>query len=146
MCLEITESAIMDDPNRAQQTLVHFHEMGLQMSIDDFGTGYSSLAYLKRLPVHELKIDRSFVMNMHRDPQDAKIVRSVVDLAHNLGLKVTAEGLEEEAAWSLLGELGCDIAQGYWIAKPMPADQLPQWVAGWTSPSARATEKVAVAV
>jgi diguanylate cyclase (GGDEF)-like protein len=135
MCLEITESAIMDDPNRAQQTLEQFHDMGLQMSIDDFGTGYSSLAYLKRLPVHELKIDRSFVMNMHHDAQDAKIVRSVVDLAHNLGLKVTAEGLEEGAAWGLLGELGCDIAQGYWIAKPMPAEHLPAWVAGWVAPT-----------
>ncbi|MEY4764806.1 MAG: hypothetical protein RI907_1479 [Pseudomonadota bacterium] len=134
MCLEITESAIMDDPNRAQQTLGLLYDMGLQMSIDDFGTGYSSLAYLKRLPVHELKIDRSFVMNMHRDAQDAKIVRSVVDLAHNLGLKVTAEGLEEAAAWPLLGQLGCDIAQGYWIAKPMPADQLPAWAAAWAAP------------
>lgn len=138
MCLEITESAIMDDPNRAQQTLEQFHDMGLQMSIDDFGTGYSSLAYLKRLPVHELKIDRSFVMNMHHDAQDAKIVRSVVDLAHNLGLKVTAEGLEEGAAWGLLGELGCDIAQGYWIAKPMPAEQLPAWVAAWVAPTLHA--------
>lgn len=143
MCLEITESAIMDDPNRAQQTLEQFHDMGLQMSIDDFGTGYSSLAYLKRLPVHELKIDRSFVMNMHRDAQDAKIVRSVVDLAHNLGLKVTAEGLEEGAAWGLLGELGCDIAQGYWIAKPMPADQLPQWAAGWQPPLPPANRQTA---
>lgn len=143
MCLEITESAIMDDPNRAQQTLEQLHDMGLQMSIDDFGTGYSSLAYLKRLPVHELKIDRSFVMNMHHDAQDAKIVRSVVDLAHNLGLKVTAEGLEEGAAWGLLGELGCDIAQGYWIAKPMPADQLPQWVAGWVAPAQRVSTEVA---
>ncbi len=137
MCLEITESAIMDDPHRAQQTLEQFHEMGLQMSIDDFGTGYSSLAYLKRLPVDELKIDRSFVMNMHRDAQDAKIVRSVVDLAHNLGLKVTAEGLEEGAAWGLLGELGCDIAQGYRIARPMPAEHLPQWVAAWVAPDLR---------
>lgn len=145
MCLEITESAIMDDPNRAQQTLEQFHDMGLQMSIDDFGTGYSSLAYLKRLPVHELKIDRSFVMNMHHDAQDAKIVRSVVDLAHNLGLKVTAEGLEEGAAWGLLGKLGCDIAQGYWIAKPMPADQLPQWVSSWVPPVQQASPEVAEA-
>ncbi len=145
MCLEITESAIMDDPNRAQQTLEQFHDMGLQMSIDDFGTGYSSLAYLKRLPVHELKIDRSFVMNMHHDAQDAKIVRSVVDLAHNLGLKVTAEGLEEGAAWGLLGELGCDIAQGYWIAKPMPADQLPQWVSSWVPPAKQPSPELAEA-
>jgi len=146
MCLEITESAIMDDPNRAQQTLEQFHDMGLQMSIDDFGTGYSSLAYRKRLPVPEPKIDRAFVVNMHRDAQDAKIVRSVVDLAHNLGLKVTAEGLEEGAAWGLLGELGCDIAQGYWIAKPMPAEHLPQWAAQWTPPELRdAAEKATLA-
>jgi diguanylate cyclase (GGDEF)-like protein len=134
LCLEITESAIMDDPNRAQQTLEQFHYMGVLLSIDDFGTGYSSLAYLKKLPVNELKIDKSFVMNMQRDVQDAKIVRSVVDLAHNLGLKVTAEGLEEEAAWSMLKALGCDIAQGYWIAKPMPSEQFPEWVSRWTPP------------
>jgi len=120
--------------------------MGLQMSIDDFGTGYSSLAYLKRLPVHELKIDRSFVMNMHHDAQDAKIVRSVIDLAHNLGLKVTAEGLEEGAAWGLLGQLGCDIAQGYWIAKPMPAEQLPQWVGTWVPPGQAVHAEVAHSV
>lgn len=143
MCLEITESAIMDDPNRAQQTLAQFHDMGLRMSIDDFGTGYSSLAYLKRLPVHELKIDRSFVMNMHHDAQDAKIVRSVIDLAHTLGLKVTAEGVEEGAAWALLDELGCDIAQGYWIAKPMPAEQLPRWVAQWVAPASRGVAEAA---
>ncbi len=146
MCLEITESAIMDDPNRAQQTLTQFHDMGLRLSIDDFGTGYSSLAYLKRLPVHELKIDRSFVMNMHRDAQDAKIVRSVIDMAHTLGLKVTAEGLEEGAAWQLLDELGCDIAQGYWIAKPMPAEQLPQWVTGWVAPESRGEMEIAMGV
>ena len=134
LCLEITESAIMDDPNRAQQTLEQFHYMGVKLSIDDFGTGYSSLAYLKQLPVDELKIDKSFVMNMQRDGQDAKIVRSVVDLAHNLGLKVTAEGLEEESAWAMLSSLNCDVAQGYWIAKPMPSDQFPAWVGRWRAP------------
>ncbi len=135
ICLEITESSIMDDPQRALQTLDQFHNMGLQLAIDDFGTGYSSLAYLKRLPVDELKIDKSFVMSMQRDEQDAKIVRSTIDLAHNLGLKVVAEGLEDEQAWPLLKALSCDLAQGYWIAKPMPANEFPSWVAGWTRPA-----------
>jgi len=134
MCLEITESAIMDDPNHAQQTLEQFHYMGVKMSIDDFGTGYSSLAYLKRLPVDELKIDKSFVMNMAKDSQDANIVRSVIDLAHHMGLRVVAEGLEERPAWDQLRDLHCDLAQGYWIAKPMPADQFLAWVHGWAPP------------
>src|SRR5574343_1999106 len=104
LVLEITESAIMDDPQRALQTLNRLHEMGLKLSIDDFGTGYSSLAYLKRLPVDELKIDRSFVMNMENDVQDAKIVRSTIDLAHNLGLTVVAEGVENADVLGLLHE------------------------------------------
>ncbi len=135
LCLEITERAFLDDPQRALQTLEQFHRMGLQLALDDFGTGYSSLAYLKQLPVDELKIDKSFVMNMHRDEQDAKIVRSTIDLAHNLGLKVVAEGLEDEQAWPLLKALSCDLAQGYWIARPMPASELPSWVASWARPA-----------
>ena len=135
VCLEITESSIMDDPQRALQTLDQFHKMGLMLAIDDFGTGYSSLAYLKRLPVDELKIDKSFVMNMQRDEQDAKIVRSTIDLAHNLGLKVVAEGLEDEQAWPLLKALSCDQAQGYWIAKPMPAPDFPDWIEHWVRPA-----------
>jgi diguanylate cyclase (GGDEF)-like protein len=134
LCLEITESSIMDDPQRALQTLDQLHQMGLKLAIDDFGTGYSSLAYLKRLPVDELKIDKSFVMNMQRDEQDAKIVRSTIDLAHNLGLQVVAEGLEDEQAWPLLKALSCDQAQGYWIAKPMPAADFMAWAAQWVSP------------
>jgi len=134
LCLEITESAIMDDPNHALQTLEQFHFMGVKMAIDDFGTGYSSLAYLKRLPVDELKIDKSFVMNMEHDSQDEKIVRSVIDLAHNMGLRVVAEGLEDRHAWERLGALHCDLAQGYWIAKPMPSDQFLEWLSTWQLP------------
>ncbi|WP_334188515.1 putative bifunctional diguanylate cyclase/phosphodiesterase, partial [Noviherbaspirillum sp.] len=134
-CLEITESSIMDDPVRALQTLEKLHAMGVDLSIDDFGTGYSSLAYLKRLPVDELKIDKSFVMKMEQDADDTKIVRSTIDLGHNMGLKVVAEGLENEAVWELLARLGCDIGQGYFISRPMPADQLPAWLANWTPPA-----------
>jgi diguanylate cyclase (GGDEF)-like protein len=134
LILEITESAIMDDPQRALATLERLHEMGLKLSIDDFGTGYSSLAYLKRLPVDELKIDKSFVMNMESDIHDAKIVRSTVDLAHNLGLSVVAEGMESTKSWKLLAGLRCDEAQGFLIAKPMPAEQFAAWARVWVPP------------
>jgi diguanylate cyclase (GGDEF)-like protein len=133
-CLEITESAIMDDPVRAQQTLEGLHAMGVDLSIDDFGTGYSSLAYLKRLPVDELKIDKSFVMNMERDADDTKIVRSTIDLGHNMGLRVVAEGIESEAVWELLVKMGCDQGQGYFMSRPMPSKQLPGWIKEWTPP------------
>ncbi len=144
LCLEITESAIMDDPERALSTLEHLHAMGFKLSIDDFGTGYSSLAYLKRLPVDELKIDKSFVMAMERDLDDARIVRSTIELAHNLGLSVVAEGLETVKAWAMLAQLGCDEGQGYFICKPMPQEQFIDWVKGWQPPdtSAVTTESV----
>ncbi|WP_339938495.1 EAL domain-containing protein, partial [Undibacterium luofuense] len=134
ICLEITESAIMDDPERALSTLEHLHAMGFKLSIDDFGTGYSSLAYLKRLPVDELKIDKSFVMAMERDLDDARIVRSTIELAHNLGLTVVAEGLETIQAWAMLARLGCDEGQGYYICKPMPAEQFIPWMRDWQPP------------
>jgi len=134
LCLEITESAIMDDPQRALHTLEQLHARGFKLSIDDFGTGYSSLAYLKRLPVHELKIDKSFVMAMETDLGDAKIVRSTVELAHNLGLSVVAEGVETAKAWRLLSALGCDEGQGYFIAKPMPHEQFIAWLQAWRAP------------
>ena len=124
LVLEITESAIMHDPQRALQTLERLHALGLKLSIDDFGTGYSSLAYLKRLPVDELKIDKSFVMNMESDLQDAKIVRSTIDLAHNLGLSVVAEGVETVKTWKMLAVLGCDEAQGFLFSRPVPADEI----------------------
>ena len=134
LCLEITESAIMDDPERALSTLEHLHAMGFKLSIDDFGTGYSSLAYLKRLPVDELKIDKSFVMAMERDLDDARIVRSTIELAHNLGLTVVAEGLETAKAWGMLSRLGCDEGQGYFIGKPMPHEQFIAWARDWQPP------------
>ena len=130
-CLEITESAIMDDPQRAESTLNRLAERGYKLSIDDFGTGYSSLAYLKKLPVNELKIDKSFVMAMEKDAGDAKIVRSTIDLAHNLGLTVVAEGVENEAVLTLLHELQCDEGQGYHMSKPLPVDAFCDWVARW---------------
>ena len=130
-CLEITESAIMDDPQRALSILDKLSQRGFTLSIDDFGTGYSSLAYLKRLPVDELKIDKSFVMNMQEDDDDAKIVRSTIDLAHNLGLKVVAEGVENGAILAHLRELQCDEAQGYYLAKPMPHETFDDWCVSW---------------
>ncbi len=132
-CLEITESAIMDDPQRALATLNRLSALGFKLSIDDFGTGYSSLAYLKRLPVDELKIDKSFVMSMETDLDDAKIVRSTIDLAHNLGLTVVAEGVENAKVWDLLRELDCDQAQGYHMGKPMPSDEFRKWSASWAT-------------
>lgn len=137
-CLEITESAIMDDPQRALQTLDGLHALGLHLSIDDFGTGYSSLAYLKRLPVDELKIDKSFVLKMEHDQDDIKIVKSTIDLGHNLGLRVVAEGVESLASLTLLQQLGCDQAQGYYIARPMPAADFPNWLTQWQNSAAAA--------
>ena len=132
-CLEITESAIMDDPQRAEATLGRLSERGFKLSIDDFGTGYSSLAYLKRLPVNELKIDKSFVMGMEKDESDAKIVRSTIDLAHNLGLSVVAEGVENQAILDKLRALSCDEAQGYYMSKPITLPDFIQWRARFLS-------------
>ncbi len=137
LCLEITESAIMDDPQRALQTLKRLHDLGVRLSIDDFGTGYSSLAYLKQMPLHELKIDKSFVMAMERDQADMKIVRSTIDLAHNLGLSVTAEGVETPQGYALLRAMNCDEGQGYYIAKPMPSDEFAAWHRAWQAPQMR---------
>jgi diguanylate cyclase (GGDEF)-like protein len=131
LCLEITESAIMDEPQRAEATLNALSAAGFKLSIDDFGTGYSSLAYLKRLPVDELKIDKSFVMAMEGDADDAKIVRSTIDLAHNLGLSVVAEGVENAAVLQQLRALDCDEAQGYHMSKPMPAAEFAAFAARW---------------
>ena len=135
-CLEITESAIMDDPVRAHQTLDKLHAMGMDLSIDDFGTGYSSLAYLKRLPVDELKIDKSFVLKMEKDIDDTKIVKSTIDLGHNMGLRVVAEGVENAEVMALLKDLGCDQAQGYFISRPMPATDMAQWLDNWNKQQA----------
>jgi diguanylate cyclase (GGDEF)-like protein len=122
--LEITESMLMLDPGRAQATLERLSRIGLTLSVDDFGTGYSSLANLKRLPVDVIKIDKSFVIDMAIDASDAAIVRSTIDLAHNLGLRVVAEGVESHQAWTQLVELGCDLAQGFYVSRPLPASDL----------------------
>jgi EAL domain-containing protein (putative c-di-GMP-specific phosphodiesterase class I) len=118
----------MADPRQAIAVLGELVELGVGVSVDDFGTGYSSLAYLKRLPVTELKIDKSFVQGMDRDPQDAAIVRTVLDLGANLGLTVTAEGIETAEVWTELNRLGCTLGQGYYFSKPLPADDLVRWL------------------
>jgi diguanylate cyclase (GGDEF)-like protein len=122
--LEITETTILADPFRVRQVLARLNEMGLRLAIDDFGTGYSSLAYLRRLPVQAIKIDRSFVMDMCENASDATIVRSTIDLGRNLDLDVVAEGVETQEAWDALRALGCTLAQGYFISRPLPAEEL----------------------
>jgi len=126
--LEITESSIMDDPRRALEVLNKLSEMQFRLSIDDFGTGYSSLAYLSKLPVQEIKIDQTFVMGMIKNKNDALIVKATIDLGHNLGLKVTAEGVENEEVWHLLKQMNCDIAQGYQFSPPLEKQDFYQWV------------------
>jgi diguanylate cyclase (GGDEF)-like protein len=128
LVIEITESAIMADPQHALEVLSRLYEMGVQVAIDDFGTGYSSMAYLKNLPVHELKVDRSFVSQMTSSNRDAIIVRSTVDLGRNLGLRVVAEGVEDQGTWRELDALGCDVIQGYYISRPVPANDLLSWL------------------
>ena len=128
LTLEVTESAVMTNPSDGLIILSELDKMGVTLAIDDFGTGYSSLAYLKRLPVDELKIDKSFVMEMEENENDAVIVRSTIDLAHNLGLKVTAEGVETQGAWDTLSLLGCDQSQGYFMGRPMSEENLYAWL------------------
>jgi len=131
ICLEITESGFMDEPEQALAILHRLHDLGLSLSIDDYGTGYSSLAYVKKLPVDELKIDRAFIMNMAHNKGDEMIVRSTIDLGHNLGLSVVAEGIDDEATLKMLRHLGCDYAQGFLISKPMPATAFVEWLASY---------------
>jgi len=126
--LAVTESAMMRDPEQALRTITRISQIGVRFSIDDFGTGYSSLAYLKKLPVAEVKIDRSFVRDMEEDSGDAMIVHSTIDLAHNLGLQVVAEGVENSTIMELLKRLGCDTGQGYYLAKPMSVKGVYGWL------------------
>jgi diguanylate cyclase (GGDEF)-like protein len=126
--LEITESALMADPHRVLETTTRLCRMGVAISLDDFGTGYSSLQHLRRLPLSEVKIDRSFVLGMATDRGDAAIVRSVIGLAEALGLRAVAEGVEDEATWRLLAAAGCHTAQGWFHARPMPAADLAEWL------------------
>jgi diguanylate cyclase (GGDEF)-like protein len=139
--LEITEHVLLEDPQRAADTLAALAGHGVKMSLDDFGTGYSSLVHLRRLPVSELKIDRSFVARLAVDAEDAEIVRCTVDLAHSLGLLVVAEGVEDDETWERLRDLGCDAVQGWLVAAAMPAEETTAWlrargVRGWQRPRA----------
>jgi len=129
LTLEITESTLMADPLGARAVLTQLHALGIRMAIDDFGTGYSSLGYLKELPVDEVKIDKTFVQGMGAgDQKDAAIVRSVVAMAHALGLAVVAEGVEDASTYALLKELGCDVAQGYYLSRPQPTADFERWL------------------
>ncbi len=127
--LEITEGALMADPRRVLTTITRLHRIGVGIALDDFGTGYSSLQHLRRLPLSEVKVDRSFVLGMTDDTDDAAIVRSTIGLAKALGLRVVAEGVEDERTWRMLHAAGCDVAQGWFYARPMPAEELVAWLA-----------------
>jgi diguanylate cyclase (GGDEF)-like protein len=129
--LELTESMVMEDPERAVEILGRLSAMGISLSIDDFGTGYSSMAHLKRLPVDEIKIDKSFVLDMAVDASDAVIARSIIDLGHNLGLSVVAEGVETPEVLAQLETMGCDQVQGYLFSRPLPAEDVSRWLSGW---------------
>ena len=128
LLLEVTEGSLFAESHRAATTLRRLEELGVALSLDDFGTGWSSLGHLRRLPVQELKVDRSFVSRMVEDVRDAAIVRSVVDLGVGLGMRVVAEGVEDQHTWRLLQEMGCDEAQGWLLARAQPAAQLTPWL------------------
>ena len=125
--VEVTETAVADDMKRIHQTLAELHYMGVHLAIDDFGTGYSSLAHLRKLPVDTIKIDKSFVQGLTKNEDDKAIVRATIELGHNLGLQVVAEGVEDQETWDALSALGCDLVQGYLISRPLPAADLQQW-------------------
>ena len=127
LMLEITESAIISDVARATETLNRLHDMGVRVWIDDFGTGYTSLSYIRHLPVSGIKVDKSFIAQMSEVNDDAAIVRSIVDLGRNLGLRVVAEGIENRETWDLLADLGCNEAQGFYIGHPLRAEEIPEW-------------------
>ena len=129
LTLELTESSIVADSVRTIAVMQELSQIGVHLSVDDLGTGYSSLSYLKRLPVDEVKIDKSFVMSMGGDEVDAAIVAAIVQLGHHLGLRIVAEGVEDEATWHRLADMGCDLAQGYWLSRPAPAEALTTWLA-----------------
>jgi EAL domain-containing protein (putative c-di-GMP-specific phosphodiesterase class I) len=132
---ELTESGVMSDPQKALPILRELHSLGVGLAVDDFGTGYSSLAYLRQLPVDQVKIDKSFVLGMGTDLGDLAVVRSIVELGHSLGLTVVAEGVEEDVARDQLEAMGCDVAQGYLISRPLPEDRLEAWLQARTARS-----------
>jgi EAL domain-containing protein (putative c-di-GMP-specific phosphodiesterase class I) len=126
--LELTESSAMTDPILSLDLMTRFRVKGFELSIDDFGTGYSSMVQLARMPFSEIKVDRSFVMSARKSQESRTIVKSVVDLGHSLGLVVTAEGVEDVETYKYVNSLGCDLAQGYFIARPMPGEAARMWV------------------
>ena len=128
LTLELVEDTLMADPERGQRVLGELRRLGVRTSIDDYGTGYSSLAYLRRLPADELKLDRSLTNDVGMDPRAAVIVKHTVALARDLGLSLVAEGIEDDATGLVLRDLGCDIAQGWAIARPMPVDDFLDWL------------------
>jgi EAL domain-containing protein (putative c-di-GMP-specific phosphodiesterase class I) len=128
LTLEITESSIMEDIGRAVRVLECLRDIGVRISMDDFGTGHSSLAQLRNIPLHELKVDKSFVMTILDDSQNEAIVKTTIDLAHSLNLEVVAEGVEDEATMRRIASLGCEQAQGYFLSKPVPADEFVVWL------------------
>jgi EAL domain-containing protein (putative c-di-GMP-specific phosphodiesterase class I) len=128
LTFEITESSIMNDPVRALAVLGRLRSMGIRLAIDDFGTGYSSFSHLRRLPVDEIKIDKSFVQYLATDESDLVLVRSIVDLGRNLGLRVVAEGVEDDVSWQELARLGCDVIQGYVLTPPLAPAELQRWL------------------
>jgi diguanylate cyclase (GGDEF)-like protein len=128
LTLEVTEGSVMADPARAVALLHRLRDLGVRLSVDDFGTGYSSLSYLKRLPVQEVKIDRSFITSLRAGSEDVAIVRAIVDLGRHLGLEVVAEGIEDQATWDLLASMGCDLGQGWHLGRPMPTAELLPWL------------------
>jgi EAL domain-containing protein (putative c-di-GMP-specific phosphodiesterase class I) len=130
LTLEITESAVMADPEVAIPALERLRDMGIRLSVDDYGTGRSTMTYLKRLPAHEVKIDKSFVQGIGVNRSDLILVRSTIDMAHELGFKVVAEGVEDAACLATLGELGCDVVQGWHTGRPMPAEDYIRFVRG----------------
>jgi len=132
LTLEITEDGFVGEEDRPLPTLRRLYELGVRLSVDDFGTGYSSLSYLRRLPVHEVKIDRSFVQGMATDAGDLAIVRAVVDISRHFGLAVVAEGVESELTLDLLAEIGCDIGQGFLFSRPLPYERLEAWLGART--------------
>ena len=143
LCLELTETSVMADPRRTTEALRRLGDLGITIAVDDFGTGHSALGYLRRLPVGEIKVDKSFVLAMSQSASDQAIVRTIVDLAHNLGLPVVAEGIEDDAADHALRAIGCDVGQGYLYSRPLPAPELTRWL---RARSPRATNVVALPV